>query len=173
MARSPAQPRSVADGVASRPARYQDQAEPGRFGSAHISVELAACVRDFIVRPVSHIVRPALVISHETAQGNSYDKGGICRTHLRGHTNILKRPGSRGWFQSRPCHASDDRPRHAARLAAVLVVALCTRIVELWDGRTPPCPDRLSAFTPDHRFELAPITASKRELFNHGLPTEG
>ena len=40
------------------------------------------------------------------------------RTHLRGHTNILKRSAdSCGWLQSRARHASSDRRRHAARPA--------------------------------------------------------
>ena len=54
----------------------------------------------------------------ERSFAHLYDTGGMRRTHLRGHTNILKRLlHSCGWLQSRARHASSDRDRHAARAA--------------------------------------------------------
>ena len=54
----------------------------------------------------------------ERSFAHLYDTGGMRRTHLRGHTNILKRlRDSCGWLQSRARHASSDRDRHAARAA--------------------------------------------------------
>ena len=54
----------------------------------------------------------------ERSFAHLYDTGGMRRTHLRGHTNILKAPpDSCGWLQSRARHASSDRDRHAARAA--------------------------------------------------------
>ena len=54
----------------------------------------------------------------ERSFAHLYDTGGMRRTHLRGHTNILKRAAdSCGWLQSRARHASPDRRRHAARPA--------------------------------------------------------
>jgi transposase len=100
-----------------------------------------------------------------------YDTGGMRRTHLRGHTNILKRVlihaggfnlglimrqliglGTPRGLQGRP----------AAVLA--LVVVRWTRIVELWRGCTTPSANHSSAFTPDHRFEPIPVGASKGAL---------
>ena len=54
----------------------------------------------------------------ERSFAHLYDTGGMRRTHLRGHTNILEAPpDSCGWLQSRARHASSDRDRHAARAA--------------------------------------------------------
>ena len=48
----------------------------------------------------------------------STTRAGMRRTHLRGHTNILKHLLIHaGWLQSRARHASSDRDRHAARAA--------------------------------------------------------
>ena len=57
----------------------------------------------------------------ERSFAHLYDTGGMRRTHLRGHTNILKRVAdSCRRLQSRARHASIDRPRHAARSAGRL-----------------------------------------------------
>jgi hypothetical protein len=55
----------------------------------------------------------------ERSFAHLYDTGEMRRTHLRGHTNILKRPpaDSCGRLQSWARHAPPDRQRHAARAA--------------------------------------------------------
>jgi DDE family transposase len=106
----------------------------------------------------------------ERAFAHIYDTGAMRRTHLRGHTNILKRllihaGGFNLGLVMRQLIGLGTPRGLQGRLAAVLalVVALWTRIVELWRGGTPSA-DYSSAFTPDHRFELLPVGASKRAL---------
>jgi transposase len=107
----------------------------------------------------------------ERSFAHLYDTGGMRRTHLRGHQNILKRllihAGGfnlglvmRHWI-------GVGTPRGLqGRLAAVLalVVALWTRLVGFWRGDMPPSADHSSPFLPDHRFELLPVGASKGAL---------
>lgn len=107
----------------------------------------------------------------ERAFAHIYDTGGMRRTHLRGHANILKRlliqAGGfnlglvmRHWI-------GRGTPRGLqGRLAAVLafIVALWTRVVALLGGRTTPPANPSSAFTPDHGFELLPVDVSHGAL---------
>ena len=93
------------------------------------------------------------------------------RTHLRGHTNILKRVlihagGFNLGLVMRQLIGLGTPRGLQGRLTAVLalVVVLWTRIVELWRGAMPPSADHSSAFTPDHCFELLPVGASERVL---------
>jgi len=107
----------------------------------------------------------------ERAFAHLYDTGGMRRTHLRGHTNILKRVlihagGFNLGLVMRQLIGLGTPRGLQGRLAAVLAlaVALWTRIVELWRGGMPPSTDQSSAFTPDHCFELLPVGASERVL---------
>ena len=100
-----------------------------------------------------------------------YDTGGMRRTHLRGHTNILKRVlihaggFNLGLVMRHVIGLGTPRGLQGRRAAVLaLVVALWTRLVDLWRGETPPSADHSSAFTPDHRFELLPVGASKGAL---------
>jgi transposase len=103
----------------------------------------------------------------ERAFAHIYDTGGMRRTHLRGHTNILKRllihAGGFNLGLVMRLLIGFGTPRGLqGRLAALLalVVALWTRIAR-WRGGTTPFVDYSSAFRPDHRFELLHGSASK------------
>ena len=107
----------------------------------------------------------------ERAFAHIYDTGGMRRTHLRGHTNILKRVlihagGFNLGLVMRQLIGLGTPRGLQGRLAAVLalVVALWTCIVDLWRGGTMPFADYSSTFTPNHRFELLPVGASKGAL---------
>jgi transposase len=102
----------------------------------------------------------------ERSFAHVYDTGGMRRTHLRGHANILKRllihaGGFNLGLVMRHLIGLGTPRGLQGQLAAVLalVAALSTRIVELWHGGTLPSVDHSSAFTPDHRFELPPVAA--------------
>jgi hypothetical protein len=104
----------------------------------------------------------------ERAFAHIYDTGGMRRTHLRGHTNILKRVlihagGFNLGLVMRQLIGLGTPRGLQGRLAAglALIVALWTRIVELCRRRTTPSADHSSAFTPDHAFEFLPVGASK------------
>ena len=105
----------------------------------------------------------------ERAFAHLYDTGGMRRTHLRGHTNILKRVlihagGFNLGLVMRQWIGLGTPRGLQGRLTAVLalVVGLWTRIVEFWRGGMPPSADHSSAFTPDHCFELLPVGTSER-----------
>jgi len=107
----------------------------------------------------------------ERAFAHIYDTGGMRRTHLRGHTNILKRVlihaggFNLGLVMRQLIGRGTPRGLQGRRAAVLaLVVALWARIVELWRGGTPPSADCSSVFTPDHRFELLPVDASTGAL---------
>jgi transposase len=108
----------------------------------------------------------------ERAFAHIYDTGGMRRTHLRGHTNILKRVlihaggFNLGLVMRQLIGLGTPRGLQGRLAEAVLalVVALWTGIVDLWRGGTMPFADYSSAFTPDHRFELLPVGASKGAL---------
>src|SRR5882672_106053 len=105
----------------------------------------------------------------ERAFAHIYDTGGMRRTHLRGHPNILKRllshvAGFNLGLVMRQLIGLGTPRGLQGRLTAVLalVVVLWTRIVEFWRGGMPPSADHSSAFTPDHCFELLPVGTSER-----------
>lgn len=107
----------------------------------------------------------------ERSFAHVYDTGGMRRTHLRGHTNILKRllihaGGFNLGLVMRHLIGVGTPRGLQGRLAAVLalVLALWTRLVAVWrDGRTPSA-DHSSTFTPHHRFELLPLGVSEGSL---------
>jgi len=105
----------------------------------------------------------------ERAFAHLYDTGGMRRTHLRGHTNILKRVlihagGFNLGLVMRQWIGFGTPRGLQGRLTAVLalVVLRWTRIVELGRGGMRPSADHSSAFTPDHCFELLPVGTSER-----------
>jgi transposase len=106
----------------------------------------------------------------ERSFAHVYDTGGMRRTHLRGHTNILKRVlihagGFNLGLVMRQLIGLGTPRGLQGRPAAVLALvgALCTRIVECWRRGTHSA-DHSRAFMPDYRFELRPVGASKGDL---------
>ena len=107
----------------------------------------------------------------ERPNAHLYETGGLRRTHVRGHANILKRL----LIQTRAFNLGllmrtligVGTPRGLqGRLAAVwaLVVALWTRVVDLWRHDHTPSGDHAPAGTPHHRFELFPVRAAEWAL---------
>ncbi len=107
----------------------------------------------------------------ERPNAHLYETGGMRRTHLRGHANILKRlfvhvgGFNLGLFMRTLCGIGTPRSLQG-RLAAVLalVIALWTRTVGLWRDHGTPSADHSSEFMPHHRFELLPVGASEGDL---------
>ena len=104
----------------------------------------------------------------ERPNAHLYDTGGMRRTHLRGHANILKRllvhTGACNLGLLMRTLIGVGTPRGLqGRVAAVLalVLALWTRFSDLWRDRETPSADHASAFTPHHRFQLLPVRASQ------------
>ena len=107
----------------------------------------------------------------ERAFAHLYDTGGMRRTHLHGHTNILKRilihaAGFNLGLVMRQLIGLGTPRGLQGRLAAVLalVIALWTRVIELGSRVTTPSADDASPFTPDLLFELLPVGASTGAL---------
>lgn len=104
----------------------------------------------------------------ERPNAHLYETGGMRRTHLRGHTNILKRlfvhagGFNLGLFMRTLFGVGTPRSLQG-RLAEVvaLLVALWTHVVGFWRDRGTPSADHSSVFTPHHHFELLPVTASQ------------
>jgi transposase len=103
----------------------------------------------------------------ERPNAHLYETGGMRRTHLRGHANILKRlfvhigGFNLGLFMR--THFGIGTPRSLqGRLAAVLafIVALWTHVVDLWGAVRRPIHDHGSDFTPHHPFELLPVKSA-------------
>ena len=102
---------------------------------------------------------------------NLYETGGLRRTHVRGHANILKRlliqtsAFNLGLLMRTLIGVGTPRGLQG-RLAAVwaLVVALWTRVVDLWRHDHTPSGDHAPAGTPHHRFELFPVRAAEWAL---------
>ena len=104
----------------------------------------------------------------ERPNAHLYETGGMRRTHLRGHTNILKRllvhTGAFNLGLLIRTLIGVGTPRGLqGHLAAVLalVVALWTRFGDCSRDRGTPPADHASAFTPHQQFQLLPIRASK------------
>ena len=97
----------------------------------------------------------------ERPNAHLYETGGLRRTHVRGHANILKRlliqtsAFNLGLLMRTLIGVGTPRGLQG-RLAAVwaLVVSLWTRVVDLWRHDHTPSGDHAPAGTPHHRFEL-------------------
>ena len=93
------------------------------------------------------------------------------RTHLQGHTHILKRLlvhlGGFNLGLLMRSLVGVGTPRclqgHLATIVA-LVIALWTRVERRWRDHHTPSDDQASVFTPTHRFELLPVGASEGDL---------
>jgi transposase len=104
----------------------------------------------------------------ERPNAHLYETGGMRRTHLRGHANILKRllvhiGGFNLGLLMRTRFGIGTPRSLQGHLAAVmaLVIALWTRAIGFWRDRSA---DRSSVFTPHHHFELLPVGASEGAL---------
>ena len=100
----------------------------------------------------------------ERPNAHLYDTGGMRRTHLRGHTNILKRLlvhiGGFNLGLLMRTFIGVGTPRGLqGRLAALaaLVMALRTTVADIWRPSATHAPE----FTPHHRLELLPLGASE------------
>jgi transposase len=103
----------------------------------------------------------------ERPNAHLYETGGMRRTHLRGHTNILKRlfvhvgGFNLGLFMR--TRFGIGTPRSLQGRVALLV-ALWMHLVDRWHDHTTSIADRSSDFTPHRRFELLPQTAPEGAL---------
>ena len=104
----------------------------------------------------------------ERPNAHLYDTGDLRRTHLRGHANILKRllvhTGAFNLSLLVRTLIGVGTPRGLqGRLAAVLtlVVALWTRVIDLWRPFGPPLVDHTSVFPVQDRVERFPVGASE------------
>ena len=107
----------------------------------------------------------------ERPNAHLYETGAMRRTHLRGHTNILKRlvvhaGGFNLSLLMRTLFGIGTPRSLQGRLATVvaLVIGLWTHAMDLWRDRGEPSPDHACTFTPHPRFELLPVDAAERAL---------
>lgn len=103
----------------------------------------------------------------ERPNAHLYETGGMRRTHLRGHANILKRlfvhvgGFNLGLFMR--TRFGIGTPRSLQGRVALLV-ALWMHLVDRWHDHTTSIADLSSDFTPHRRFELLPQTAPEGAL---------
>ena len=107
----------------------------------------------------------------ERPNAHLYETGGMRRTHLRGHANILKRllvhSGGFNLGLLMRTFIGVGTPRGLqGRLAALR--ALWTHVSELRRDRPTPDADHAAGFTPHHRFERFPINVSGRSPLTTG-----
>ena len=102
----------------------------------------------------------------ERSFAHVYDTGGMRRTHLRGHTNILKRllihaGGFNLGLVMRHVIGVGTPRGLQGRLAAAMaiVVALWTRLEDMSIALGGQPVDSRDTFTPSHRFELLPVAS--------------
>jgi transposase len=107
----------------------------------------------------------------ERPNAHLYETGGMRRTHLRGHANILKRlfvhvgGFNLGLFMRTRFGIGTPRSLQGHLAAIVtLVIALWTHVVDLWRDCRMPSADQSSGFTPYHRFEHRPVGVSEGVL---------
>ena len=93
------------------------------------------------------------------------------RTHLRGHTNILKRllvhigGFTLGLLMRTLIGVGTPRGLQGRQAALIaLVLTLRTQVVDFWGHHQTPSGDHSAEFTPHQRFELLPAGASERAV---------
>jgi transposase len=111
----------------------------------------------------------------ERPNAHLYETGGMRRTHLRGHTNILKRlvvhaGGFNLGLLMRTLFGIGTPRSLEGRLAAVLTlaIALWTRVVDRWRHARLTAADHRATFTPQNRFELLPVNVPVRPFLTTG-----
>jgi len=104
----------------------------------------------------------------ERPNAHLYDTGGLRRTHVRGHANILKRllihTGAFNLGLLMRTLIGVGTPRGLqGHLATVLtlIVTMWTHVIDCWRRFDTPFVERLSTLTAHHRFELLAVGASK------------
>jgi transposase len=107
----------------------------------------------------------------ERPNAHLYETGGMRRTHLRGHTNILKRlllhvSGFNLGLLMRTLFAIGTPRSLQGRRIAVLtcLAAWWTRTLVIWGHRVTRSIDFSSTFVPHGRFELLPLAPSENGL---------
>jgi transposase len=107
----------------------------------------------------------------ERPNAHLYETGGMRRTHLRGHANILKRlfvhiGGFNLGLLMRTLIGVGTPRGLQGRLATLtaLVMTLRTQVVDFWRHHQTPSADHSTGFTPHHRFDLLPVGAPKWAL---------
>ena len=107
----------------------------------------------------------------ERPNAHLYETGGMRRTHLRGHANILKRlfvhiGGFNLGLLMRTLVGVGTPRGLQGRLAALvtLLIAMGMHVVDLARHHRTPSADRSSGFTPHHRFEQLPVSVSEGVL---------
>ena len=102
----------------------------------------------------------------ERSFAHLYETGGMRRTHLRGHENILKRllihgGGFNLGLAMRQCLGIGKPRRLQGRAAAAtsVFIAVWAHLEAIWGGDNPGFVDRSSLASPRHRFELLPVAA--------------
>jgi transposase len=107
----------------------------------------------------------------ERPNAHLYETGGLRRTHLRGHANILKRlfvhvsGFNLGLFMRTLFGIGTPRSLQGRMRALVAgLVVLWIRIIAVWRHQMPPQRDQSLWFTSHHRFELLPVGMSERVL---------
>jgi transposase len=99
----------------------------------------------------------------ERPNAHLYETGGMRRTHLRGHPNILKRlllhvsGFNLGLLMRTLFGIGTPRSLQGGVMAVLTSLAACwTRIIDPWGHRMTPSSDFSSTFAPHRRFELWP-----------------
>lgn len=107
----------------------------------------------------------------ERPNAHLYETGGMRRTHLRGHTNILKRllvhSGGFNLGLLMRTLVGVGTPRGLQGRLAVLIAAVMARwthVVDVWCDRWTPLAGHSSAFMPWHRCELLPVGTSEHPV---------
>jgi transposase len=107
----------------------------------------------------------------ERSFAHVYDTGGMRRTHLRGHANILKRllihtgGFNLGLVMRQVFGVGTPRGLQGRRAAALaVVVALWTFLADRWTSIGARPADRLLLFTPSYCFELLPVATQRTPL---------
>lgn len=104
----------------------------------------------------------------ERPNAHLYETGGLRRTHLRGHANILKRllihiGGFNLGLLMRTRFGIGTPRGLQGRLAVIvaLIVAVWERVTDRWCVVDTPAADHRPSFTPHHCFESLPVGASE------------
>ncbi|HEX2460874.1 MAG TPA: transposase [Vicinamibacterales bacterium] len=100
----------------------------------------------------------------ERPNAHLYETGGMRRTHLRGHTNILKRllvhvgGFNLGLFMRALVGVGTPRGLQGLSAAALaFVVTLWAHLTDVWDALELPSADHRDGYVPHPRFELLPV----------------
>ena len=104
----------------------------------------------------------------ERPNAHLYETGGMRRTHLRGHANILKRlfvhiGGFNLGLLMRTLIGVGTPRGLQGRLSALMAFVMTLRalVVDFWRHHQTPSADHSAGFTPHHRFELLPVGPSE------------